>query len=429
MQESTATAIAAPWNEAGRAFTRTINGLVRDREEGRDTPEEWPVEPRDADQARAVIALVEAEDRAGRWDPEAPAADRAHGPFAPMLDSVCQSLRHVTILGPEEFLVCPGTSHQPGTTLHLHGGEVTERPDILAVTASRSHALFAFAGADGVRVAPGLDAEPVRQFPWPEGIAPAALEDLQISEDGRHIAFVIDERAVWLGRSGDTGTEWRRVFPTDAEREAGENDDDFYDSMMHCGLSPDGRFIAYGAQSYGHFIDRIEEDGTMRRWAHIGHLSEYPHFAGFSDDGAVVALNSCHFYHGATLAVRVAEAEGLVSEPYEEDDRTPMLDEQLRVYAGTWLPGAESGFALAGAGHLNIRKLDGALHSSTYIGSTASSIDYCPRTGQLAVGVYSGFLHLFDATRRAPDDRVIGYHPILERYRWVLWTDRAPFRW
>jgi hypothetical protein len=201
--------------------------------------------------------------------------------------------------------------------------------------------------------------------------------------------------------------------------------------MMHCALSPDGRFIAYGSQCYGHFIDRIDGVAQVRRWAEIGMRSEYPHHACFSNDSAFAALNACHFYHGATVGVRLAEVEGAETAAYEEDDRTTLIDGRLRVYAATWLPPetGKEGFALAGAGYLDIVSTSGDLQSATSFGSTASSIDYCPKAGVLAVASYSGFLHVFDPANPAEQGTVIGYRPIKERYRWVLWSDRAPFRW
>jgi hypothetical protein len=417
-----------------------LNSFIAADNAGAETPpdDEWPQDPRTLDQARDIAARAEAEDRAGRWRADCPVADRAHAPFIDMLDTVCQSLNCVCILDVDDILVRLGTAHRPGPALHLRGGRTFERPDILAAATSRSHDLLLIVRESGFSVGNRLDGPPIAFFPWPEGVKPCALDDLHISEDGRTIAFVEEgSYAIWLGQATDAaGMIWTRIYPN-ADMMAWRADDEgegkeiWRDSMIHCALSPDGRYVAYGSQSTSHYIDRIEGLGRLQRWAEIGPGSEYPHCACFSDDAAVAALNSCHFYHGATLGVRLADIEGATMQAYEDDRRAPLIDDRLRVYAATWLPlGPEKeGFALAGAGYLNIVSPSGDVRSRTYFGSTACSIDFCPRTNRLAVASYSGFLHIYDPLRPAIEGRVIGYRPIHEFYRWVVWKDCPPFRW
>ncbi len=434
----------ALWNRSGRDHITHINHLIEEMREGRDTPEEWPDDDRDAGLAARIIAAVEAAGRAEDWHEEAPLADRAHEPLIPFFDGRAQNLRCVTILGPDEFLLCPGSAMEPRATLHLKDGIVTERPDILAVGSTCSHDLFVVATADAFTVSAALDAAPLYRYGWPDDVPPGALAQLDAAEDGRTLLFTVEDEWVWLGQWTDEGVLWTRAYPDDAmveliaeemsEEEWGEEEEvEWTDSMMHAALSPDGRFIAYGSQCYGHFIDRIDGTGQVRRWAQIGFRSEYPHNACFSSDSDFAALNSCHFYHGATLAVRLEAVEGAVTPEYEESPLVTEIDAELRVYASTWLPQAAGlgagGFALAGAGDLVVTTPDGTLLTSFHFGSSASSIDYCPKTGQLAVGSYSGFLHIYDPARGAEQGRTIGYRPLHERYRWVIWQDRAPFRW
>ena len=432
--------IIEKWNTDGRRYIAGLNKAITKSYEGQEVSDDWPKDPRTAEQARLVISLVEAEEREGRWCPEKPIIDRAHEPFIEMLNDVCQSLNCVSILGPDEFLVRLGTAYQPGPTMHIRGGQVTERPDILAAAVSRNRDLLLLAQEQGFSVTRRLDEEPISRIFWPEGVMPQALDIVQISDDGHAIAFVSHDSAVWLGQMSDADSAWTCVYPTAAflEERKDEGDDmdgeenSWYDSMMHCGLSPDGKFIAYGSQCYGHFIDHIAGIGEIQQWAKIGHLSEYPHYACFSDDSAFAALNSCHFYHGATACVRLADVKGMQTEPYEENECAPMINDRLRVYAATWLPFGESqngSFALAGAGYLDIVSTDGTVLSTTYFGSSASSIDYCPKTGLLAVASYSGFLHIFIPSQAAEEGRTIGFRPIHEQYRWVFWSDRSPFRW
>lgn len=425
------------WNRLGRDYIVRLNRLIADAHNGSETGNA-PEEPRTTALAQTIVAAVEAEDRAGRWRPDQPIADRAHAPFIDLLDGVGQNLNCICILGPDEFLVRPGTAYQPRPALHLRGGTVTERPDILAAAMARHHDLLLLVGEAGFAVRPGLDQPPVRLLPWPEGVRPRALDNVAISDDGATILFVENETAVWLGQAEGDEARWTRVFPSAAFLAEHQYDDDpeaedipWSDSMMHGALSPDGQFLAYGSQCYGHFIDRINGVGRVRRWATISGASEYPHFACFSDDSAYAALNSCHFYHGATVGVRLADLKENAASDEAQDADATLIDGRLRVYAATWLPGGSdaNGFALAGAGYLDIVSATGDVRHTVNFGSSASSIDYCPKTGLLAVASYSGFLHIYDPARIAAEGTVIGYRPIHERYRWVLWRDRTPFRW
>jgi hypothetical protein len=423
------------WNKDGRSYITELNRLItKDIEEQNVHESQWPQDPRTVEQARSVISLVEREEREGRWCAENPIVDRAHEPFINMLDDVCQNLSCVCILGADEFLVWLGMN----SVIHIRGAQVTERPDIRACAISRNRNVLLLVQQQGFIITRSLDGEPICHVPWPDGVPPQAPDIVQISDDERTIAFVAPDEEAWLYSGG----VWTRVYPSAAFLEEIKDDDDddddenfWSDSMMHCSLSPDGRFIAYGSQCFGHFIDRITDTGEVKRWAEIGYQSEYPHYACFSDDSEFVALNSCHFYNGATVCVRLADVEGVKTEPYEEDERAPLINQRLRVYAATWLPQSLSGeknigaFALAGASYLDIVSADGAVLSTNCFGSSASSIDYCPKTGILAVASYSGFLHLFDTSQSAGEGKTIGYRPIRELYRWVLWRDRPPFRW
>jgi hypothetical protein len=404
---------AAEWNALGRRHIARLNTLIANSREGRDTPKDWPHDPRTLDQAQGVLAAVEAEDRAGRWRTDSPVADRAHEPFVDMLNDVCQSPSCVCILGADELLVRLGTYYKPGPALHLHGGQAIERPDILAAAITRDHDLLLLVRQKGFSISRRLDDEPIAHFPWPQGVTPGAVDIVEISEDGRTIAFVEQDNAVWLGQAEGSSIVWSCVYPSAAflaRREAADEDDDerrWSDSMMHCGLSPDGQFIAYGSQCHGHFIDHIDSVGIVRRWAEIGGRSEYPHYACFSGDSAFAALNACHLYHGATVGVRLADVEGAETPACEEDERTTLIDDRLRVYAATWLPlgSGKDGFALAGAGYLHAVSTKGEIRNITHFGSSASSIDYCPKTNVLAVASYSGFLHLYDRPNRQRSTR------------------------
>jgi len=320
MESKTSDELIREWNEAGRDFMGRLNAVIADAREGRPTPDDWPKEPRNRKAAEAIMALVETAEREGRWRADCPIADRALEPFSDGSEGFYRNLNCVTILGPDEFLVClRGSPPRSRLTVHLRGGDISELPGVLAMAASRNHELLVLVRENGFAVSRGLDTFPIRRLPWPEGVSPMPIDCLQLSNDGLTIAFVEHDTAVWLGQVSGAATVWTRVHPGKAlltriaqerrnvgpaarklrvvgssEETAEEtfNEGDYFGSMMHCALSADGRFIAHGSQRYGHFIDQIEGVGTLRQWAEIGRCSAYPHYAWFSDDSASAALRA-----------------------------------------------------------------------------------------------------------------------------------------
>jgi hypothetical protein len=275
------------------------------------------------------------------------------------------------------------------------------------------------------------------QLPWP--VAPCKLDKVYVANGGESVAFADNRLGVWVGTVAAGETAWTRLHPS--ERLIGETRKELKDpehqwngSMTHCALSPDGRFIGYGSQDHGHYLDMLGGDGTAKRWATIGHRSEYPHDACFSDDGRFAAFNSCHFYSGVTVGVVVPEIEGAETAPYREDDRVRQLNPYLRVYASTWLPadaiGVEpGGFVLCGLGFATCVTPEGRVVFEQYFGSSASAVDYCPRTRRMIISSYAGFLHVYDIDALELHGRAIGFNPRRELYRWILWKDCRPMRW
>lgn len=301
----------------------------------------------------------------------------------------------------------------------------------------------------------GWGGEEIARFRWPEPselipdwvpkehrnrytveVPTKSLERLAVTNSGTRVAVALGS-GVLVATAGRDG--WRLVLPRHDEpgewvlEELAKGEEiGFHGDMVHVALSADGTFLACGAQDEGHHLFSVDAAGEPKHWATLGHASEYPDDACFSEDGAYVALNSCHFYNGATIVARVAEVAGLTTEPYDEDTRTPVINDYLRVYASTWLPGEALGggagvFALAGAGVLTLVGIDGKVRSELMFGSSASGIDYCPKTQTLVLGSYSGFLHFL---RPGEDDpSAIGWHASREVKRWCFLKDLPPLQW
>ncbi|MGN6363885.1 hypothetical protein [Asticcacaulis taihuensis] len=426
--------LARTWNEQGRHFFKTNSENITSYYE-RGLTFDTTQDPRSVESAKAVLDEVIRFNASGKWQTARQWFDPAHEPFIPMLYDQGQGLTCVTITGPDACALRLGSHYQNGDTVHIENGKITRLADILAIKASRNHEWLLIVKADGFYIRESLHGTDRTTLCWPCDVT--RLDELHINDNGNRIAFAHDELGIWLG-DGTSG-KWRKLHPTAAyiEELKVEFEDDTYEwsaSMVHCALSPDGQYIAYGTQDYGHDIDRIDTSLVTSRWASVNPNIDYPHNACFSGDGKYIALNGCHFYNGETLVVDIAASQNLDKADYDPDPRTPAIDRMLRVYASTWLPADATGlntgaFVLAGLGIMTAVTPDGTVLFSQYFGSSASSIDYCPHSRRLFLGSYSGILHVFDINRQATSEQSYGYRPRHELYRWTFWKDYPPFRW
>lgn len=424
------------WNRLGRAHCAEMSARLRAFHEGAADEVKFDDDPRSPELAEAVLEEVRCLNREGSWLHVRARFDPAHEPFIPSLDTRGRNLPCAIILGPDTFLVRLGTAYQGGDMLHIDGDTIRPLPGILAAAMSPDRSALLIATEAGVEVRPSLDRPASASLAWP-GEWRERVDHLAVSNDGGTVAVADDELGVWVGRLNGGEAGWTCVHPeapmlAELQDEEPGEEVSWNDSMTHVGLSADGRFIGYGSQGYGHFVDRIEPNGEIVRHAFVDAASSYPHNACLSADGSFVAFNSCHLYNGATLALPTGPIRD--REVGHDDSVARMINPYLRVYASIWLPedaaGASTGaFALAGSGFLSCVTPEGRVLFEQGFGSSASAIDYCPVSRRLLLSSYSGFLHVFDVDAVESPDRVIGYDARRELYRWVLWKGIEPFRW
>lgn len=443
------------WNGPGRRFAADVQARLERFHRGEVDDPGLPADPRSESLGTRVLDAVVELNRLGRWREARRWLDPAHAPFIPSMDS--EEMPFVVALGRDEALFRRGSTYQPGHLWHVAGDTLTPLPRFLAAAISPSREMLALVDTQGVRVLRGLNGPEVTRLPWPKPhelvpswvpqalrdrylVDPPAtsLESLCVADCGLRVAIAV-RSGVLVGDARNGPPRWHLVLPrSDApnawrleDLEKGETTG-FHGDMVHVAMTGDGGFIACGTQVEGHYVFKVDHSGQPTLWSHLGHASEYPHNACFSADGAQVALNSCHFYNGATIAASVVDTQGLAIEPYREDEGTPVINNYLRVYASTWLPESatherQGAFALAGASLLTIVTPTGRVLHELLFGSSASGIDYCPRAKILVLGSYSGFLHFLDPAELDPNG--IGYRPPSELKRWCFLKDRAPFQW
>lgn len=451
------------WNEIGRKVATHNCAELEAFHQGKSKELNLAEDTRDPAMAEAVLQRVIALNLEGHGHEARQIFDPAHTPFITELEKGGRGLTCCAVLGAEDYLVQQGRTHQHSTTLRVEGDRITEIPDVSTFSWSRNRKFFAAAHRDGsFAVGSHFDDPKAEQIPAIPGSAfvPKDLPDdcvakfavpadshaysrISISDDGTKVLLCDEERGVML--LAKVKAEWRcrLLFPSvelgieEQMRECWEDDDYFtpFFDMIHAALSPDGRCVALGTQDDGHHLLSLTDDGQSRAFAHLGYLSEYPHNACFSNDSRFVALNSCHFYNGVTFASELEAVKGLTTEPYEQHAEQCILNDYLRVYASSYLPGSmadrkDGAFLLAGSGFAACVTPDGKLLWELGFGSSAGAVDVCQSTGQVLIASYSGMLHILDPTQIQSQPIFSGYNVPKEIGRWIFW-DRleSPIAW
>ena len=451
------------WNELGRQVAMSNSAEIGAFHEGRKDEPSVMRDPRSPQMAEAVLAEVHRLNVEGRGSEARSLFDPAHEPFIPELEKGGRGLKFCAILGPDEFLVQQGTHHTEATTWHMTGEQVVKADTLAGFAWSRNRRNFLAVHPDGtITVHDTYGAPPREQIPAVPGSAfvplgvpedlrtqyqspgeVAAYTHLAISDDGTKILLCDAERGVALLRKAKSAWGVELLFPSmalgleDQMREQIEEDGEFYPffDMIHAALSPDGRFAALGTQDEGHYLIEIDGEDGPALHARLGHRSEYPHDACFSDNSDLVALNSCHFYNGVTFAAELTTVRGLSTPPYEEHPQLPTLNTYLRVYASGFLPasmtGQETGaFLLAGSGFAACVTPEGRILWELGFGSSAGGVDVCPKTGRVLIASYSGMLHLLDPAQQQDPHIFSGYKAPQELRRWLFWDRLAcPLIW
>lgn len=467
---TTREALAAHWNELGRAHFRDACERITRHYLGERGVDLALRDPRSPALGHAVMREVLAMRAEGRQHAIRATFDPAYAPLLPWFERTNRALDFVTLLGPDELLVRRGSPWQSDAVmLHLRGGEARELEGVVGACRSRNRDHLILARTSGLELRDaraGLDAPPIATLAWPHlsifrprGLDPdvawvddgrierLALERLEVSDDGRRVVVSCYRQGILLASLHEGETPWTLLWPDARAPYAHDSDPAELTAgdMTHVAISRDGRRVAFGSQDAGHFVAELDAAGQPQWYATVGHLSEYPHDACFSADGRYLALNSCHFYSGATVCFDLEGHRGLTLEQYEVHPAAPCIDPHLRVYASCWLDrtfvetivGADAApemhglFLLAGAGLFRIVSTTGAVVAAQSFGSSASSVDFCPETRRIALASYSGVVHVYASDEPELDGRIDGFRARRELYRWLTWEQLpgGPLRW
>lgn len=426
------------WRRQVLEYASDVNAYVaRGLTEGWEAAGSEPVAPALADALPTVLAALREANARGDWAAFREAWPPAHEPLIPWLESHGRSIPVVRFLRDGSLLVRVGAPHDAeARTIQLDGNAARPLPTVGFFGTCPRRRFFAIARADGVEVREGLDGTRRVLCPWPRGTEGVPSDFTVEPIDGPHAAtqlvvFPGGDRVLMSSEYGTfvmTANGATRLGPT-AERmrsflewNRDENPGEIATigvSMQHCAVSHDGSLIAVGDQDSQHCI----YDAELRLLCEIAPGSEYPHYACFSADDSVLALNACHFYSGLTLGVRTADLRAGADEV-----PTIELEDGARVYAAAvrgdqFLIGDASGYVRA-------FDLQGRALWQHFVGSTVGDIDVSTDGRTMAVSTYAGFVSIvrLDAGRRQPYQIGTGEH--YEERRWIFWKDEAaPLIW
>ncbi|UCJ14959.1 PQQ-like beta-propeller repeat protein [Pseudomonas sp. MM211] len=361
----------------------------------------------------------------------------AHLPLVPLLDEQAQAISALALLEDGSLLARVGSAYERGRLVHIHGNQWHDVIGIDFFGRCPARRYFAFSKASGISVHDGWAGPQVAQFAWPTGLEglpeDAGLEALEHPPtptalipfpDGQRVLLVSSDGIFVLAKDGTT-----RLLPRPADicddLHKGTPADDIVLglSMEHGAVSADGRWIAVGEQCGSHLVF----DSALQLVAEVGPAGEYPHFALFNGRSDRLILNACHFYNGATLSVAVADLPGMQTDFYSDDERTPVVQDGARVYAGV----SRGDTFIVGDAYGYLRAFDeqGSERWQHYIGSTICAMDLSADGNTLAVSSYAGFVCLIDLDAGRPAWQIgTGEHQ--ERQRWLFWKGQSkPLLW
>jgi hypothetical protein len=428
------------WRRKTLAYASAINDYVaRGLRNGWKDVGPQPADPSLEPLAAAALAAIREANAHGAYDALREQWPPAYEPFIPRLKGSSQSIPALCVLDDGSIVLRIGAPYESGRTVRIVGDSVVDLPHVGYFGRCPNREFFAIARTEGVQVVRGWGGPQVALCPWPTGLEdvpkglrirpfkrPPAPERLIPFPDGQRVLLVSTDgifvlapaQAHRLLPANDILVDL--VGPGDDALTAGglANSTD----MAHGTVSRDGRRIVAGSQMGWHAI--FDED--LNLIAEIGTRSEYAHYALFSADERVLALNSCHFYDGATLGVPMDKATGLRCEA--DDPLLTTLQDGARVYAGV---ARDDEFVIGDAhGYLRTFSIAADYRGQHFIGGTIEAMDLARDGRTLVAATSAGLVSIIDLAAGVRAPHQIGDTSYLEKRRWLFWRDEPqPLIW
>ncbi len=434
--------IQCEWKKKTIEYARSVNAYV---ENGKNKGwENAGKEPKDNGRDKLVPRFLDAL-RAANLDGEVEGFRKdwplAHSPFYSILGENGQSIPEISLLEDGTIVARIGSCYEDGYVVEIRNSAIRKLDDVSYFGKSYDKKYFAFTSIDGITVTEGWMGKAVGNFRYPrknEGV-PREFnlpEGDEISDPTKIIPFPKGDKVLFISSEGifvlsNTGST--RLLPTEEQisdhfnwlqEECPEDELSLGLSMEHGSVSPCGKYIAVGSQDGSHLVF----DEELNLAADIGNMSEYPHYALFSHDGDMVAVNSCHFYNGMTIGVETKHFPEFKTEPYDEHEKVQILEDGSRVYAGV---SRDDEFIVGNAGGYVIAfGKDGKEHWQHFIGSSIGDMDISADGKSLICSTHAGYLSVIELDNVEREPYEIGTGNNSEVRRWVFWKNEAePLQW
>jgi len=301
-----------------------------------------------------------------------------------------------------------------GVVRRIARDAIETMPTVRAFGRSRDRRHFALAFDDRIEIRAGLENVALVTLGLPKKFDARAIRTIDVFPDGERVLLATETHVSILSQRGEL-----RLHPDGGDAR----------SYVHAALSPDGRTIACGDQDSAHRI-LVSEGGAFVLGAQVEPASSYPCFAAFHDDGAHLALSSCHFARSATLGLELGVLAKKKKKALALDarsERVNVIDDRRWMYSaisrdGGFLFGDRNGYAWLVA-------FDGTVRAYFHVGSTMTAMDLSADGRRFLMGTCAGILAEID--REAPPDeyKVHSLKRGAEIRRWVFWRGFPDLVW
>lgn len=404
------TNIQEEWFSKGEQYAKEVNEMVDFGE--KNGWENWKgKEPEDtrSNLAESVFNLLKTANLNG--DTESFRADfpPAHTPIIPLFENRSQSIEQLHFISDQKIVFMTGTSYEKRQAYLLDHGQVTELDEnIQAVGKSKRGNVFAVANAEKISLYQNWEGELINEFQLMQPLE-SGITDLIPFNDGSKVLLVTS-----FGMYLISEKEEKLIHPVNENNEEDWTPDI---DMENAAISNDNSYIVVGDQSYDHRI--LDPEGHTL--GSVGAQSSYPHFCLFTKDDSQLITNSCHFYNGITIGINSDQYRGADIEAYTESDEYTVIDEEMRVYAGT----ATEDYYILGDAYGYIKAFDkkGNKLWRHFLGSTISGMTLSDDGKTLWVGAHSGILHQLTLDQGRRDTHTIGNANHYEEFRLLIWKD------
>jgi len=404
------TTIQKEWFSKGEQYATEINEMVDFGE--KNGWENWKgKEPEDtrSNLAQEVFKLLKTANQNNNTENFRANFPPAHTPMIPLFENRSQSIEQLHFISGEKIVFVTGTSYEKRQAYLLDHDQITALDeDIQAIGKSKQGNIFAIAQSGKILLHDGWDGTIINEFKL-NSTADYGITDLIPFNDGSKVLLVTSYGIYLI-----SGKEEKLIHPINEDNEEDWTPDI---DMENATLSNDNSYIVVGDQSYDHRI--LDPEGNTL--GSIGAQSSYPHFCLFTKDDSQLITNSCHFYNGITIGINSDQYVGADIEAYTESDDYTVIDEEMRVYAGT----ATGDYYILGDAYGYIKAFDkaGNLLWRHFLGSTISGITLSDDEKNLWIGAHSGILHKLRLDKGRRDTHTIGNGNHYEEFRLLIWKN------